>query len=90
MTELSPQAEAILNAVTFTRYDAPYFACPKSIDQIRLEAAGVLRAAADGVVPDEGHTLPIHHPSAEWFRFDERKKARAAFLAIAAELEAQP
>jgi hypothetical protein len=49
MPELSPRAEAILNAVTFTRYDAPYFACPKSIDQIRLEAAGVLRAAADGV-----------------------------------------
>ena len=56
----------------------------------RAIAAAALRAAADEVVPDEGHTLPIHHSSAEWFRFDERKKARAALLAIAAELEAQP
>jgi hypothetical protein len=47
----------------------------------------VLRAAADQVVPDEGHTLPIHIPSPQWFRFDERKKTRAKILAIAAELE---
>jgi hypothetical protein len=82
MTDLSPQAEAILNAVTFTRYDAPYFACPKSIDQIRLEAAGVLRAAADEVVPDNGVASSIE-------RIVE-KRIRAAFLAIAAELEGQP
>jgi hypothetical protein len=51
------------------------------------QLAAALCAFADEVVPDEGHTLPIHHPSAEWFRFDERKKVRAQFLAIAAELE---
>jgi len=46
VTDLSPAAEAILNAVTFTRYDVPYFACPKSIDQIKSDAAAALRAAA--------------------------------------------
>jgi hypothetical protein len=91
MAELSAQAEAILNAVTFARYDAPYFACPRSIDQIRIEAAGVLRAAADQVVPvttkpnDTFCCPPVD--SIVWIRV---AKIRRELLAIAAELEAQP
>ncbi len=77
MTELSPRAEAILNAVSFARYDAPYFACPKSIDQIRLEAAGVLRAAANELRVAYANEEPMDAPD--------------DFLdSIAAELEAQP
>ena len=44
MTKLSPQAQAALNAVTLKRYDVPYYACPKSIDQIRSDVAAALRA----------------------------------------------
>ena len=86
MPELSPRAEAILNAVTFTRYDAPYFACPKSIDQIRLEAAGVLRAAADIIKRSATNSTP----STDWgdgWKDGMRDTARG-LLAIAAELEA--
>jgi hypothetical protein len=60
---------------------------PFDDDWVEQCLAAAFRVAADEVVPDEGHVLPIHHPSAEWFRFDERKKARAALLAIAAEPE---
>ena len=47
MTDLSPAAEAVLDAVTLARYDVPYYACPKSIDQIRSDVAAALRATAD-------------------------------------------
>jgi hypothetical protein len=88
MAELSAQAEAILNAVSFARYDAPYFACPKSIDQIRLEAAGVLRAAADEVVPPSLETeSESRNPS---LALRTAVEIRRELLAIAAELEGQP
>ena len=51
MTDLSPAAESVLNAVTLKRYDVPYYACPKSIDQIKSDVAAALRAAADQVAP---------------------------------------
>jgi hypothetical protein len=41
---LSLAAEAALNAVTLKRYDVPYCACPKSIDQIKSDVAAALRA----------------------------------------------
>ena len=47
MTDLSPAAEAVLHAVTLKQYDVPYYACPASIDQIKSDAAAVLRAAAN-------------------------------------------
>lgn len=47
MANLSPAAEAVLNAVTLKRYDVPYFACPKSIDQIKSDIAVALRVAMD-------------------------------------------
>jgi hypothetical protein len=71
---LSPAAQAVLDAYETTPGVSPGL-------------AAALRAAADQVVPEEGHTLPIHTPSAEWLRFDERKKIRAEILAIADELE---
>ena len=82
MSDLSPAAEAVLNAVTFSRYDVPYIACPKSIDQIRADAAEVLRAAVDQAIPltktPWGSTLvPV-------LTADE---SRSRLLAIAQELE---
>ena len=44
MTDLSPAAEAVLNAVTLKRYDVPYQACPGSIEQIKSDLAAALRA----------------------------------------------
>ncbi len=79
MAELSPAAKAVLDAAV----DAYWLLHPG-------QAAALLRAAADQVVPEEGHALPIHISSAEWIRFDERKKLRAKFLALVAELEALP
>jgi hypothetical protein len=73
MTNLSPAAQAVLNAVTIKRYDVPYFACPKSIDQIKSDVVAALRAAADQVVPES------------YFESDD--VIRVSLLAIAAELE---
>jgi hypothetical protein len=73
---LSPAAQAVKTAAV----DACWLFHPG-------QAAALLRAGADQVVPEEGHALPIHISSAEWIRFDERKKLRAKFLAIAAELD---
>jgi hypothetical protein len=88
MTNLSPAAESVLNAVTLKRYDVPYFACPKSIDQIRSDTAAVLRAAADQVVPTEMDLPPIA-PDLGHFRQHERRLTRQRLLAIATELENQ-
>jgi hypothetical protein len=78
-TPLSPAAQAGDDATRNTWFIRDF---PRPI------AAAALRAVAEQVVPEQGHTLPIHIPSAEWLRFDERKKIRAEILAIAAGLEA--
>jgi hypothetical protein len=76
MTDLSPAAEAVLHAVTLKQYDVPYYACPASIDQIKSDAAAVLRAAADQVVPTT---------------VDPRlSTVRSDLMRIARELEASP
>lgn len=76
MSDLSPAAQAVLHAVTLKRYDVPYQACPKSIDQIRSDVAAALRAAV-------AHTQQ-HRGLGVWeCDADE-------LLAIAAELEANP
>jgi hypothetical protein len=59
MTDLSPAAEAVLNAVTLNRYDVPYYACPKSIDQIKSDVSAALRAAADQLGYGDGSGDPI-------------------------------
>ena len=86
MSELSPAAKTVLNAVTLKRYDVLYYACPKSIDQIKSDVAAALRAAVDQVVPDE----PLYKGDQRWmFERDARQDCRKKLLAIADELEAQ-
>jgi len=80
MTELSHAAQAVMNACV----DAPIHINWAT----RFTAAAVLRAAADQVVPDESH------PEESQFWDDEaeqewqnNRRVRLQFLAIAAELE---
>jgi hypothetical protein len=75
MTELSPQAQAVLDAVREI--------CPAPADEI---AAAALRAAADQVVPDAADYLRTAINSVDWW--DAHDQIRAELLAIAAELEA--
>jgi|LakMenE18May11ns_1017448.scaffolds.fasta_scaffold6525242_1 hypothetical protein len=81
MTELSPQAQAVLDA-----YRSIWLDEPLECDVECLAAA--LLAAADQVVPDESH------PGESQFWDDEAEQewqnnrhVRLQFLAIAAELE---
>ena len=73
MTDLSPAAQAVLDA---TCYDMPN----------RVLAAAALRAAADQVVPHPGR-YPMNEYM-EGIR-DCKQDFRAALLGIADELEAQ-
>ena len=82
MTELSPQAQAVYNAVLEI--------CPAPADEI---AAAALRAAADQVVPD-GYDPPrtASYPEAQAFvdgKECRNESVRYQLLAIAAELDAQ-
>jgi len=94
MTDLSPAAEAVLNAVTLNRYDVPYYACLKSIGQIKSDVAAALRGVADQVAPEQ--TEPPCGESEPWpqsyqlmadSKWEQRQQIRAELLAIAAELE---
>jgi hypothetical protein len=79
MTQLSPQAQAVLDvACDNTEPDC---------DTQHLIAAA-LRAAADQVVPTEMDLPPIA-PDLGHFRQHERRLTRQRLLAIADELEAQ-
>jgi len=96
VADLSPAADAVLNAVTLKRYDVPYYACPKSIDQIKSDVAAALRAAADQVVPEqaeppcgESEPWPQSYQLMADSKWEQRQQTRAELLAIAAELEAQ-
>lgn len=82
MTELSPAAETVLNSVTLKRYDVPYYACLKSIGQIKSDVAAALRAAADQVAPDDVVEPRNYLPMAM-----ECQRIRQELLAIATELE---
>jgi hypothetical protein len=86
MTDLTPAAEAVLNAVTLTRYDVPYYACPKSIDQIKSDVAAALRAAADQVVPENLSEYETYTNEAIRLNL---QAVRRKFHAIADELEDQ-
>lgn len=85
-SDLSSAAEAVLNAVTLNRYDAPYYACIKSIGQIKSDVAAALRAAADQVAREPPHSEP-DDPEMLKVIWHERRTIRAELLAIAAELE---
>ena len=80
MTELSPAARAVLEAVTWKKYDVPPEGLPAFAEEMAPLLAAALRAAVDQVVPVP--RLPYDsccdvHASA----------IRADFLAIAIELE---
>ena len=81
MTDLSPAAQAVLDAVV----SPPTFATRK-----RIVAA--LQAVADQVVPaeSENEDLDPCNPDdkAEWAQYSQRQHTRSQLLAIAAELEA--
>ena len=74
MTNLSPAAEAVLDA---------FICCPvEASNQLALAAA--LKAAADQVAPSDAMEPRNHIPMAL-----ECQRIRAELLAIAAELESQ-
>ena len=78
MTDLSPAAQAVLDAFAADNYGVWLEGDPE-----RLAAA--LRAAADQVVPEE----PLYGGDQRWmFERDTRQESRKKLLAIAAELEA--
>ena len=80
MTDLSPAAQAVLDAFLFNWPDNP-------LDQDRLCLAAALRAAADQVVPQR--RKPMYADSWEESAWTAEQDTRADLLAIAAELEAQ-
>ena len=75
MTELSPAAQAVLDATDYPEDWAT-----------RIRVAGALRAAADQVVPEEMDLPPIA-PDLGHFRQNERRLTRQRILAIVAELD---
>ena len=84
--QLSPAANAVLTAVTLTRYDVPPEGLPAFAEEMAPLIAAALRAAADQVVPEE----QLHGGDQRWqFERDARQPSRKRLLAIADELEAQ-
>lgn len=56
MTDLSPQARAVLEAVTWKRYDVPPEGLPAFAEEMAPLIAAALRAAVEQVVPEEQKT----------------------------------
>ena len=52
MTELSPAARAVLEAVTWKKYDVPPEGLPAFAEEMAPLLATALRAAVDQVVPE--------------------------------------
>ena len=79
MTELSLQAQAVLDAA-INAAESP---------DAEAIAAAVLRAAADQVVPHmkEPDWFPSAHMQCDMELYTDHQRKRAAFLAIATELE---
>jgi hypothetical protein len=75
MTELSPQAQAVLDAA-----DSVYW----SAGTTRQGIAAALQAAADQIVPEQAEGVGDSHDEA---RRDQWMRVRYRFLAIAAELK---
>ena len=77
MTDISPAAQAVLNAATegFWR---------TSLNSEGNGAAAVLRAAANQVVPEQAEPVGDSHDEA---RHDQWMRIRYKLLAIASELE---
>ena len=80
MTDLSPAAQAVINAT------AEQVLADRRIKLEHITAAA-LRAAADQVVPEE-ELIMNARGTRHWHRAIQRAETRAAFFAIADELEA--
>jgi hypothetical protein len=79
MSELSPAAQAVLDAAYRRMDDNPF-------NEVEATLATALRTAAEQVVPEE----PLYGGDQRWmFERDARQACRMKLLAIAAELEAQ-
>jgi hypothetical protein len=85
MTELSPQAQAVKDAVLALYSDEKVHKFGWQLDAPTVASA--LRAVADQVVPTEMDLPPIA-PDLGHFRQHERRLTRQRLLAIADELEA--
>jgi len=83
MSELSPDARAVLTAVTLKRYDVPPEGLPAFAEEMAPLIAAALRAAADQVVP-EYETTP---GGSKIWPSEPVPSVRAGLLAIADELE---
>jgi hypothetical protein len=80
MTDLSPAAQAVLNEFAHAACGSTY--------KVREGLAAALRAVADQVVPEE-ELIMNARGTKHWHKAIQRAEIRAAFFAIAAELEAQ-
>jgi hypothetical protein len=80
---LSPAAQAVLDALLQAKFgkEATTLHFPKMAVILGRYLAAALRAAAYQVVPNDELAAPV---------WTEREEVRAALLAIADELEAQP
>jgi hypothetical protein len=85
MTELSPQAQAVLDAA-FPVYDDEHLYVATGEQHAGMIAAAALRTAVDQVVPEELVPRMMRGPDLE--RLAQRQHTRAELLTIAAELEA--
>ena len=77
MAELSPAAQAVLTAVTLTKYDVPPEGLPAFAEEMAPLLAAALRAAAN--------QMSSHHSKAYLYSLADGLK----LLALADELEAQ-
>jgi hypothetical protein len=82
MTQLSPQAQAVLNAAN----NAQSYHPDDCLNESRAVAAAALRVVADQVQMN----TPLGDTDADAGVFAAHHAIRAHFLAIAAELEALP
>jgi hypothetical protein len=82
MTDLSPAAQAVLDAFLHTPGEVPM-----PMWDYGRDLAAALRAAADQVVPQR--RKPMYADSWEESAWTAEQDTRADLLAIAAELEAQ-
>jgi hypothetical protein len=86
MSELSPAAEAVFDALNMSELNGP------QQFMALAHAAAALRAAADQVVPLQlppETAVDANHPTVEWHVWNAEQQSRFALLAIANELEAQ-
>lgn len=84
MTELSPAARAVLEAVTWKKYDVPPEGLPAFAEEMAPLIAAALRAAANQI-PYLSKNCSSYDVNVQ----DGREEVRGKFLAIASELDAR-